>query len=278
MGLDPVVDALPESLALKGISAMVKFFDRIFERMEKDRIFPGAFKLNQGFFICHDRPLEGDFTGSRTMASLVKMIRERFPHIPLILDFKRGDISTSSRNYALEGFECWGFDALTVSPFMGSDSVSPFLEFCSRNRGVYLLNRNSNLGAKDFQNLHVMVDEGIAPLYMAIARKIAHWAEQYEGVGAVVAATSPAELEEIALFYSEKKIPLLIPGVGAQGGSASEVVKRLKVADYDLASVRINCSSGITHPWRARGESAPRDYPALCVKELYHLNEQVDLR
>jgi orotidine-5'-phosphate decarboxylase len=278
MGLDPVVAAFPDSLAAKGIKGAVSFYDRIFSRMEKDHIFPGAFKINQGFFACHDQPLENEFPGSKTMASLVRMIRERFPHMPLILDFKRGDIATASDNYAREGFEGWGADALTVSPYMGSDSVSPFLQLCTGRRGVYLLNRNSNAGARDFQNLTVMIDEGMAPLYMAVARKIAAWAETSPVVGAVVAATTPGELEELALFYADKKIPLLIPGVGAQGGSAGEVTRRLRVADYELALVRINCSSGISHPWHVKGESAPHDYPAVCVKELLALNEAVDLR
>jgi orotidine-5'-phosphate decarboxylase len=273
LGLDPLPEALPGPYNMQGIAGALPFFERLFSDFEERKVYPGAFKANLSFFACHDRPLENDFSGSRTLASLIRGIKWRFPHIPVILDFKRGDIAASSVNYAHEGFVSWGAHGVTVSPFMGSDSVAPFLDFCSDEgeKGVYLLNRNSNEGSKDFQNLDVIENGKKKPLYMAIAEKIALWARGRPGLGAVIAATSPSELSDIACFYAPLGIPLLIPGVGAQGGSAEETIARLRQAGYDLSMVRINSSSGITHPWHRAGERAPEGWPEVCLGEMERL-------
>jgi orotidine-5'-phosphate decarboxylase len=278
LGLDPIPEALPEPYREKGIEGALPFFEELFDYFEKERICPGAFKANLSFFACHDRPLQGDFAGSMTLAAVIAALRARFPHIPLILDFKRGDIAAASANYAKEGFTCWGADAVTVSPFMGSDSVAPFLEYCTEGRGVYLLNRNSNEGAKDFQDLESLRGGSKKPLYMAIAEKIADWADGKAGIGAVVGATSMAQLGEIAHYYASHRLPLLIPGVGAQGASAEETAASLRQAGYDLSLVRINSSSGITHPWHRAGERAPGKWQAACAGELQRLNRAINFR
>ena len=115
MGIDPNFKALPE-----GVGA-ADFFLAIFEEMDRRGVRVSAIKPNIGYFSRLDRPLEGAFDGSMALSRIVKAIPAR----PLILDSKRGDIATSSDNYASEAFECWSADSVTVSPYMGTDSISP---------------------------------------------------------------------------------------------------------------------------------------------------------
>lgn len=272
MGLDPVLEALPSKFS--DVMFMPSFFEELFREMEKQKVFPGAFKPNAGFYLQHDKPLMGDFTGSHALANTIQTIKRMFPEIPLILDYKRGDIATSSANYAREGFDGWGADAVTISPYMGTDSVMPFIDRAMKDgRGVYILDRTSNPGAADLQNLRCRGD--INPFfYEVVAEKIVEWAQGKPGVGAVVGATSLEELTNLAKFYSGKDISLLIPGVGGQGGKADEVRARLVDAGYDLGIVRINSSSGLTHPWKTR-DKCPEDYAKVCVGALAKLNQEI---
>ena len=272
MGLDPVCEYLPE---IKGSveERITSFFKELFSEMIKRNILPGAFKPNLGFFTTLDRPRENVFDGSMALVKILSFLDELFPYIPIILDYKRGDIARSSENYAKEGFVTWGCDGVTVSPWMGSDSVQPFFkEAALHNGGVYLLNRTSNPGGKEFQN--AVTGENGQPLFKMVAEKIMHWAMEYPGTGAVVGATSLRELEEITAYYSGKEIPLLIPGVGSQGGSATDVVRVLNSNDYSIPLVRINASSGITHPWAKTGDALPANWKQLCIDNLERLNDE----
>lgn len=132
--------------------------------------------------------------------------------IPVILDAKRGDIGNTSRMYAVAAFEQLGADAVTLSPYMGSDSVAPFLEYA--DKGAFILCRTSNAGGADFQNL--TVQDG-SPLYVHVARKVAEWSAQYGNAGVVVGATAPEELAQVRGIVGPE-MPILLPGVGAQGG------------------------------------------------------------
>ncbi len=205
-------------------------------------------------------------------------MEEAFTGIPVILDSKRGDIALSSANYASEAFDLYQSDAVTVSPYMGSDSVAPFGERGVAGKGFDLLNRTSNVGAKDLQGLNVVdhVDEKeIYPLYMAVAHRIGRYGEQWGNVGAVVGATSLTELQELADYYATREIPLLIPGVGSQGGSATETVAILKEVDYPLYLARINSSSGLTHPWK--GGAVPKGWLEVSLSNLAALIEECAL-
>ncbi len=271
MGLDPSLAHLP---AVDG--GVSGFFLSLFEEMKKQEAVPAAFKPNLGFFHRLDRPMEGEFGGSLALAEIMKAIRSLFPSIPVILDAKRGDIAASSANYAAELFDGWRADALTVHPYMGDDSVEPF---CRKARdyggGVYILCRTSNPGAARFQNLELCGSgrggEKGRPLYREVSTAIAHWAKKYPGTGAVVGATSPEELDQIVAIYGQSPLPLLIPGVGSQGGSAADVKTILQAHGYPPELVRINSSSGITHPWKKRAEKAPRDWMNECLEALGHL-------
>ncbi len=279
MGLDPVVEAFPEKYK-EEITYFTEFMSNVVMEMYQQGIFPGAFKPNQGFYLKHpEKRIENaENIGAVTLRSIMALVRSM--NIPRILDYKRGDIAKSSANYADEGFDVHKADAVTVSPYMGTDSVIPFIDKAMENEGgVYILNRTSNKGAKDFQNLIVIHEGKQIPLYQAVSMKISEWSEGKPGVGAVVGATSLDELADIAGYFAKSyQIPLLIPGVGSQGGSASEVVKILKDIGYDLSIVRINSSSGLTHPWHKKKQPCPEDYPKVVVEELQKLNEEINYK
>ena len=274
MGLDPVLSVLPESEEPTR-ARLSAYFAEIFHRMRLEGISPAAFKPNIGYYSSLDNPREEDFQGSLALADILDLLENFFPGVPVILDSKRGDIARSSGNYAKEAFDCWKTDAVTVSPYMGTDSVMPF---AYEGKGIYVLNRTSNPGAVDLQNIVTMdaVDEkDLYPMYIAVAHRIAYWATEHSGIGAVVGATSMKELGEIASYYAGKDIPMLIPGVGSQGGSAADVIAALKSSGYDLSLAHINSSSGLTHPWK-KG-AAPEDWLDEVMSAIHALIEEASI-
>ncbi len=277
LGLDPVQNALPYNSGHIG-EDLKRFFSELFAQMVQRDLIPAAFKPNIGYYTLFDKPREGFFAGSQALGELFNLLEEHFPGIPVILDSKRGDIALSSANYCSEAFDLYRSAAVTVSPYMGSDSVAPFGERSVEGKGFYLLNRTSNPGAKDLQGLVVVdqVDEKeLYPLYMAVAHRIGHYNHEWGNVGAVVGATNLRELEELAAYYAYREIPLLIPGVQSQGGSAAETLNILQKVDYPLFLARINSSSGITHPWK--GGSVPSDWVAVSMTKLANLIEECAL-
>lgn len=284
-GMDPVVEQLPKnpSEILKwGAADFSAFFIRIFSQMHSKNVRVGAFKPNEGFYIKHDD--ERGFDGSESLQMVTAIIKEQFQQTPIILDIKRGDIGKSSKNYAEHARKMYAPDAVTVNPYMGTDSIEPFLQ----QGAAYILCRTSNPGAKDLQDLTIYTfhpdkandydpGEEYVPLYMKVAELIAgKWHDSSPGnIGAVVGATSLNELEQIAHFFknSGKQIPLLIPGVGGQGGSAKDVVERLRSTGYDLRLVRINSSSGITEAWKKT--NTPENYANASVDAIQKLNEEI---
>ena len=139
--------------------------------------------------------------------------------IPVIGDAKRGDIGNTAKAYARSIFSYFNFDATTVNPYLGFDSIEPFIQY--RDRGVFVLCRTSNAGAVDFQSLTCEVNGSRHLLFEIVAEKVSQW-NTYGNLGLVVGATYPEELKLIRQRYPD--MPLLIPGVGAQGGELSKVV------------------------------------------------------
>lgn len=270
MGLDPVPEALPGEGGFR--DRVNGFFEKLFRRMKMEGVSPSAFKPNIGYYVINDRARDEDFSGSLALSDVLDMLDSFFPSIPVILDSKRGDIAKSSLNYAHEAFDVWGSDAVTISPYMGSDSVLPF---AFDDKGVYILNRTSNPGGRDLQNtltIDKVEDRDVYPLYIAVAHHIAFWANEHSGIGAVVGATNMNELKDIVRYYAHKDIPTLIPGVGSQGGSATDVMAALREADYDVRLARINSSSGLTHPWKKA--PCPEDWLEMCMKNIKNLIEE----
>jgi len=253
--MDPVLEKIP--LEGSAEEVIVKFYSDILDAMISSGIKPGIVKPNYAFYAQYG------FDGLRALKKLIELYHRN--GFLIILDAKRGDIGKTSAAYAKEAFKFWGADALTVAPYMGSDSVGPFIDF---GKGVYILDRTSNPGAVDLQNMKI---DGV-PVYMKLAENIVKWHKP--GVGAVVGATYPKELEEISSFFvkSGKSVPFLIPGVGKQGGSAAEVAAALKKTGNDLSIHRINSSSGINFAYEKKGTD---DYAGAAVEAIKELNKEI---
>jgi orotidine-5'-phosphate decarboxylase len=211
LGLDPDPAALPA-----GFSADVHGVES-FAALLLDAALPfaAAVKPNLAFF---------EAFGSAGMAALERL-RLRIPaDVPVIADAKRGDIGSTAVRQAVALFDVLGADAITASPYLGSEAIEPLL--IRRNGFVYVLCRTSNPGAAEFQALEVAPDAGLGrpaePLYRRVAARAASWHERYGTVGLVVGATAPAELAEIRA--AAPALPFLVPGVGVQGGTEAPVV------------------------------------------------------
>src|SRR4249919_853611 len=154
---------------------------------------------------------------------LIKHVHETHPGVPVILDAKRGDIGSTAQQYAVEAFDRYTADAVTANPYLGRDSLQPFLD--RADRGVVILCRTSNPGAGDLQDLSI---DG-RPLYQHVAEKVAREWNGHGNCALVVGATWPEQLREVRAIIGD--MPILVPGVGAQGGDALAVVRNAASAD-----------------------------------------------
>jgi orotidine-5'-phosphate decarboxylase len=212
-----------------------------------------AFKPQIAYFAAHN-------DGEAQLQRLIAHLNGAHPDVPVILDAKRGDIGSTAEQYATEAFERFGADAVTLNPYMGRDSASPFLQY--NERGCVFLCHTSNPGARDFQEL--LVDG--APLYQHIARTIAG---EWNGDGncaLVVGATFPEELKVIRGIVGD--MPLLIPGVGAQGGDVEAVVRNGRSADG--TGLLINSSRGILYASSGAG------YAEAAADAARELRDQIN--
>lgn len=210
IGLDPVPERIPASLGA-GAPALARYCIEIIEATV-DLVC--CYKPNLAFFAA---------LGPEGMRALEE-VRAAIPvTIPAILDCKSGDMGNTALNYARAWFDTFGFDAVTVNPYLGREGLDPFLAYA--DRGVIVLCRTSNPGSAEVQELPVPApDGGTEPLYLAMARSIHAWSKDAAAtVGLVVGATRPAELARIRPICPEE--PILLPGIGAQGGELAASVR-----------------------------------------------------
>ena len=209
VGLDPEPAKFPGQL--NGDAS--KIYDFCAAIVDATADLVSAFKPQIAYFAAH--------RAEDQLERLIAHMRRAAPQVPVILDAKRGDIGSTAAQYAIEAFERYGADAVTLSPFMGFDSVTPYLKY--HGKGAFLLCRTSNPGGDDLQNQRLASVEGQPLLYEHIAR-LAQGPWNLNGqLGLVVGATYPAEIERVRAVAPT--VPLLIPGVGAQGGDAVATVK-----------------------------------------------------
>lgn len=209
VGLDPEPSRFPA--ALKGDAS--KIYDFCARIVDATADLSIAFKPQIAYFAAH--------RAEDQLEKLMRHMKANAPHVPVILDAKRGDIGSTAEQYAKEAFERYDADAVTLSPFMGFDSVQPYLKY--EGKGAFLLCRTSNPGGDDLQNQRLASVEGQPLLYEHVAR-LAQGPWNLNGqLGLVVGATYPAEIERVRQIAPT--LPLLIPGVGAQGGDAVATVK-----------------------------------------------------
>ncbi|GIX38217.1 MAG: orotidine 5'-phosphate decarboxylase [Silanimonas sp.] len=177
------------------------------------------------------------------LARLIAYIHAAHPGIPVILDAKRGDIGSTALNYAREAFDRFHADAVTANPYLGGDSLAPYLE--RADRGVVVLCRTSNPGAADLQDLPVAGADGTTrPLYQHVAEKAARDWNANGNLGLVVGATWPEQLGEVRAIVGGA-VPLLVPGIGAQGGDVGAVLKH--GLDTDRTGLIISSSRAILY-------------------------------
>ncbi len=209
VGLDPEPGKFPASM--KGDAS--KIYDFCAQIVDATADLAISFKPQIAYFAAH--------RAENQLEKLMAHMRRTAPHVPVILDAKRGDIGATAEQYAIEAFERYGADAVTLSPFMGFDSVQPYLKH--HGKGAFLLCRTSNPGGDDLQNQRLASVDGQPLLYEHIA-KLAQGPWNVNGqLGLVVGATYPAEIERVRSLAPT--LPLLIPGVGAQGGDAVATIK-----------------------------------------------------
>ena len=209
VGLDPEPSKFPAHM--KGDASKIYDFCAAIVDATADVVI--SFKPQIAYFAAH--------RAEDQLEKLIQHMRRTAPHVPVILDAKRGDIGSTAAQYAIEAFERYGADAVTLSPFMGFDSVQPYLAY--HGKGAFLLCRTSNPGGDDLQAQRLSSVAGEPLLYEHIA-KLAQGEWNTNGqLGLVVGATYPAEIERVRRVAPH--VPLLIPGVGAQGGDAVATVK-----------------------------------------------------
>ena len=244
VGLDPDPARFPEAL----VDDPDALFDFCRDIVDATAEFACAFKPQIAYFAAHNG-------GEAALQRLVAHIDGAHPDVPVILDAKRGDIGSTAEQYAVEAFDRYGADAVTLNPYMGRDSAEPFLR--RDDRGCIFLCHTSNPGARDFQELEV---DG-RPLYQHIARTIAQEWNASGNCALVVGATFPEELKVIRGIVGD--MPLLIPGVGAQGGDVEAVVRH--GASADGTGLMVNSSRGILYASSGAGYT---DAAAAAARRL----------
>jgi orotidine-5'-phosphate decarboxylase len=252
VGLDPDIDKFPEDLQEEP-DAIFRFCKAIIDATADAAC---AFKPQIAYFAA--------LGAEDQLQAICAYLREQYPHIPIVLDAKRGDIGATAEQYAREAFERYGADAVTVNPYMGYDSIAPYLEW--KDRGVIILCRTSNPGGSDLQFLNV---DG-KPLYQHVAQLVAEKWNTNGQCGLVVGATFPEELAQVRKIVGG--MPLLVPGIGAQGGDILATVTAGKAADG--SGMMINSSRAILYA--RMNQKADEDFAQAARRVAHETRETIN--
>jgi len=211
VGLDVDYEQLPAIVkGQRAIEEAIFIFNRVIIDATANLVC--AYKPNSAFYEAYGE------SGIRALSRTISYSQENFPHIPIILDAKRADIGSTNTGYVLSAFDQLGVDAITVHPYLGREALAPFLE--RKDKGIIVLAKTSNPGSGEFQDL--LVGGAQVSLYEVVARNVAqHW-NSNGNCALVVGATYPAELRRVRELVGD--MPLLIPGIGAQGGDVAATV------------------------------------------------------
>ncbi len=243
IGLDPDPELMPSV-------GVIEFNKRIIDATS-DLVC--AYKPNLAFY---------EALGIEGLKALEKTVAYIPNTVPIIGDAKRGDIGNTARVYAKALFETFGFDAATVNPYLGYDSIQPFIEY--KDKGVFILCRTSNVGSAHFQDLRL--SEASIPLFEIVAQRAKEW-NIYGNVGLVVGATYPEELMRVRHLCPD--MPLLIPGIGVQKGDLAGAVRN----GVDERGERAIISSSRQVIYASKRE----DFAAVAREEALKLREQINL-
>ncbi|MCD2167572.1 orotidine-5'-phosphate decarboxylase [Comamonas koreensis] len=251
VGLDPEPSRFPA--AMRGDAS--KIYDFCAAIVDATHDLVNSFKPQIAYFAAH--------RAEDQLEKLMAHMRRVAPQVPVILDAKRGDIGSTAEQYAKEAFERYGADAVTLSPFMGFDSITPYLQY--EGKGAFLLCRTSNPGGDDLQAQTLADVPGQPQMFEHVAR-LAQGPWNTNGqLGLVVGATRPQEIERVRAVAPH--LPLLIPGVGAQGGDAVATVKAARIGGGPII---INSSRAILYA--SSGEDFASAARAAAIKTRDLLN------
>ena len=232
VGLDTDYNRIPAALKENiPVEDAVFAFNRAIVDATHDLVC--AYKPNAAFYEAR-----GD-AGFRALQQTVRYIKQMYPHIPVILDAKRADIGSTNLGYVESTFDLLGVDAITVHPYLGQEALAPFL--ARKEKGIIVLAKTSNPGAGEFQDL--LVGEAQEPLYQVVARHVAARWNTNGNCALVVGAPYPAELKQVRSIVGD--MPILIPGIGAQGGEIEATVNAGK--DSRDRGMIINASRSIIY-------------------------------
>lgn len=234
VGLDPDLTKIPKCVHMQTIENTIVEFNRAIVRATKD--LACAYKPNIAFYEAH---------GSEGLGALrrtIMYINTNAPHTPVILDAKRADIGNTNAGYVEAAFDLLEADAITVHPYLGAEALQPFLD--CEDKGIIVLCRTSNNGAGEFQDRYISVLPGCnMPLYEFVSRQVAIEWNKNGNCLLVVGATYPEELAQVRKIVGD--MPILIPGIGAQGGDVKKTV--LAGRDSRGQGMIINSSRGIIY-------------------------------
>lgn len=214
VGLDPHLEKMPKSMG-GDRAAVLPFLKDIVDHTHP---YACCFKPQIAYFSA--------FGLEEELAQIIEYIHDNHPQCPVILDAKRSDIGSTADMYALEAFKRYQADAVTANPYMGGDTLAPFTQF--KDKGVFVLCRTSNEGAKEFQNL--TVGDG-QPLYTFVAERAMNFWNKNGNVGLVIGATAIKELRKVRERFPEAWF--LVPGIGAQGGDLEAVIEYGRKVDNE---------------------------------------------
>jgi orotidine-5'-phosphate decarboxylase len=248
VGLDPELERFPA--AVTALASPIFQFNKAIIDATADLVC--AYKPQ----FAHYAAYEAEDQLERT----VEYIHRSYPGIPVILDSKRGDVGNTAERYAIEAFERYGADAVTVNPYLGGDSLEPFLKY--ENKGVIILCRTSNPGARDLQDLEI----GNRRLYHTVAELAARSWNSRGNCMLVVGATYPRELAEVREIVGN--MPFLVPGVGAQGGDVAQAVQNGQTAQG--TGLVISSSRSILYA------SSGDDFASAARRATETLREQIN--
>ena len=246
VGLDPEPERFPPQL--RGLPRAILEFNKAIVDATAD-------------LVCAYKPQFAHYAALRAedqLEATIRYIHARAPNVPVILDSKRGDIGNTAQKYALEAFERYAADAVTVNPYLGGDAVQPFLDW--KHKGVIVLCRTSNPGARDFQDLEI---GGGRRLYHAVAERVAHEWNVHGNCMIVVGATYPAELADLRARVGA--LPFLVPGVGAQGGDVVLAVRSGRTPSG--GGLVINSSRGILYAGRDQQFASAARHATLELRD-----------
>ena len=248
VGLDPEPNRFPA--AMQGDAS--KIYDFCAAIVDATADLVSTFKPQIAYFAAH--------RAEDQLERLMAYMRAVAPHVPVILDAKRGDIGSTAEQYAKEAFERYGADAVTLSPFMGFDSIAPYLKY--EGKGAFLLCRTSNPGGDDLQ-ARTLADVPGNPKVFEHVAALAQGPWNLNGqLGLVVGATRPHEIERVREIAPT--LPLLIPGVGAQGGDA---VATVKAGLREHGSIIVNSSRAILYASSGADFAQAARAQALATRE-----------